>query len=157
VEPLAAQVSSVSLQPWNGESARLVFSLTAGQTLVGTQLLARLNFVAVANQVSGFTSLGIGNVVTTQAEPGLPPTPLANHGRVAIISEQPLLEAMAGQDRQLVLYGKPGETYVLESTATPAVANSWAPVGQITLTGVSAAVPVLPSVTSAIFYRARSL
>jgi hypothetical protein len=67
----------------------------------------------------------------------LAPTPLSNAGLVVIINDQPLLEAhpnpAGGGARLLKIYGKAGQTYVVEKSPRPADPNSWVLLRSLTL------------------------
>jgi hypothetical protein len=130
------------------------FAALPGQVLAGTQQIARLNFTAAAGQTSAFVPLQFNNVSGTRAQPGLAPTMLANDGRVVVVGEQPLVEALlVGGVRTLSLYGKPGTNYMIETTATPAIPASWTPWRSLLLSELLGTTPA-DAGGPAIFYRA---
>ena len=131
------------------------FAALPGQVLSGTQQIARLNFTAAAGQTSAFVPLQFNNVSGTRAQPGLAPTMLANDGRVVVVGEQPLVEALlVGGVRTLSLYGKPGTNYMIETTATPAIPASWTPWRSLLLSELLGTTPADAGGPS-IFYRAK--
>ena len=136
--------------------ATLQFTALPGQTLGGTQQLARLNFTTVPVQSSAFVPLHLNSVAAQRATPGLAPTALLNEGRLVIVSGQPLLEAALGTGgaRTLTLYGKPGTNYVIETTGTPASPASWTPLLSRTPASLQETIPI-GNAAPTIFYRAR--
>jgi hypothetical protein len=147
-------------------SAALNFSLTdavtvnfaalTGQTLNGTQQLARLNFVTAPGQTSAFIPLHFDSVTGQRSQPGLAPSVLAHEGRVVVVGSQPLLEANIGNlgARTLTLYGKPGTNYVIETSSNPANPGSWTTLTNRTPTSLQETLPAGVG-TPTIFYRAR--
>jgi len=157
VEALAPELASVSLALTNAGAAVLAITPVPGRTLQGTQQLARLHFTAAPGHLSAFIPLQISSVNCTRVGAGLTPSALANDGRVAIISEQPLLEARwsSGSGRQLILYGKPGQAYTIESAANAADTGAWQVWQQVTLTNSFGLLVPETNAAPAIFYRAR--
>ena len=135
----------------------LRFATCTNQFLMGTQHLAWLHFTAVCTQSSAFVNLEIPETVGTQPD-GTPArnfAPVA--GRVVIIGEEPLLEAVMGTNRQpeLILYGQVGTTNVVEANPNLDNASGWQPRCQVTLTNLFQTFACEGVTNRTMFYRAR--
>jgi hypothetical protein len=121
-------------------STQLKLTTLPGQVLQGTQQVARLSFIAVTNQISAFVPLTVAQVSMVTEPAGLEPALLANNNRVVIVAAQPLIEAIRNRSgvRQLILYGRTGATYTLQSKFAfgPGSAN-WVNRSVITMTNTS--------------------
>jgi len=157
-ESLQPQLATAGLESVGHHSAVLAITALPGQTWQGTQHLAQLRFGAVPGQNSTFLRVTPSALSFTPAA-GLPPTPLSNAGLVVIINDQPLLEAHpnpAGGARLLKIYGKAGQTYVVEKSPRPADPNSWAPLRSLTLGAAQESFEDdEDSAAPSVFYRAR--
>jgi len=142
VLPAASYLTNVDVQPAAPLTAALtqrtdggwdlVFAPPAGQWLQGTQELGRLQFLVLSNlpsamvylQVSQIKAEGVGTLITNL---------FAYNGRVVAVENEPLLEALAAnelspsQSSQLIIYGKPGSNYVIESAIDSSSAMNWEP------------------------------
>ena len=130
LENLIPSVAAATLDLSTPGSAQINFATLPGQTLSGTQHLARLHFTAVGGQISAFVPLTLNNAVGLRATPGLAPSALLHDGRVVVIGTQPLLEALASTNapsRVLSIYGIPERSYRIDKTTTPANSGSWVP------------------------------
>jgi len=137
VEALAPGLATVALFAPDSNTASITFTATPGNTLQGTQRLAQLRFTAAPGQSSAFLPLHIDSVTPTRADPGLAPTLLANHGRVAIIGTQPLIDARLNNGaREILVYGRAGLTYQLQY-ATNFANPIWTLRSQVTFTNLS--------------------
>lgn len=156
LDNLVPAVASASLSFLVANVATVQFTALPGQTIGGTQLLARLNFTAVPVQSSAFVPLHLDTVTAQRATSGLAPTALLNDGRLVIVNGQPLLEAALdrGGSRSLTLYGQPGTNYVIETTGTPSNPASWTPLLNRTPASLQETISIGNS-SPAIFYRAR--
>jgi hypothetical protein len=98
--------------------------------LIGTQQVAWLHFTALSNQSSAFVMLRLDNTVGFQLDGEEVRDFGAQSGRLVIIGEEPLLEAVISANGQpaLVRYGKPGAGYAIESTEVLAEPSAWTPV-----------------------------
>jgi len=115
VTDVAANVA-LTLESQGPNACLLTFNLRSGEALQDTQVVAQLSFLAVSNQ-SAFVSLGIANVTAAQSSGDPMPRILANDGRAVVVGAAPLVQALPGTNgqRTLVLYGIPGNNYVVES------------------------------------------
>jgi hypothetical protein len=146
VEPTLAQVCSAVLKPTvtNGVSGKDVLDLDLatcpGQSLMGTQQVAWLHFTAVSNLPSAFVDVRLDNTVGYQQN-GAPVrnfAPVA--GRLAVVGEEPLLEAAveSGGEPSLYVYSQPGSRIIVESTTTLAL-PVWQPSAPLLMTNLFAA------------------
>jgi hypothetical protein len=156
MDNLIPATASASLSFSLTDAVTLNFAALTGQTLTGTQQLARLNFVTAPGQSSAFIPLHFDGVAGQRSQPGLAPSVLAHEGRVVVVGSQPLLEASIGNlgARTLALYGKPGTNYIIETSSNPADAGSWTTWTNRTPASLQESLPA-PSGTPTIFYRAR--
>jgi hypothetical protein len=108
-----------------------LLSLTTcgNQWLISTQQVAWLHFTAASNQSSAFMRLSLDNITGFQPDG----TPVLNFapqsGRVVIVGQEPLLEALPSVSNQVVLlqYALPGSTVALLWTTNLQPATGWLP------------------------------
>ena len=146
LDPLATTITGQDGSAW-----QLHFAALSGQAIAaGTNALAQLSFTAVSNQVSAFVPLQATQVDGTRSDASPISHTFAESGRVAVIAEQPLLEAGFAPDnsRQLTLYGKAWMSYAIECSTNLSDPNGWKQVRYFaqtnmvtTLTGLSAPAP----------------
>jgi hypothetical protein len=162
IEELAPALAGTTLVMTGPGTATVTFTALPGNTLQGTQQLARLHFFANDGQTSAFVPLVVSSVQSTRADEGLAPTHLANDGRITVIGTQPLLEnrfSTNGQ-REVVVYGRPGVNYPVQYATNLANGGTWFPRGTASMgTNLVRVVPVgntVPPISvRAVFYRAR--
>jgi hypothetical protein len=146
---LAPELRSGTLVAQGPGVSLLTFSTTNGQVLRSGQLLAQLNFTAIATQ-SAFVPLLFSNVTSIRTN-GVPlARTLGAAGRVVVVGNEPLVEALPATN--LFLYGQIGSNYVLQSI--PELGNpisSWQTVGTFTLTNLSQ--QIQPPSTNGLFFR----
>jgi len=138
-----------------------VYSVSLGtcpnQWLQGTQQLAWLYFTSLSNQPSAFSCLRLTNTVGIESD-GSPTAQIsALPGKVVIVGEEPLLEALLATNgqRSLILYGKPGSNYVIEARTNLSKGNTWQPVVEnISLTNLFQVLPLPADTNQSIFFRA---
>jgi hypothetical protein len=134
----------------NPNAVVLTFSALAGQSIQGTQQLARLRFRTLADQPSAIALVHMAEARPTRAEEGLEPTKLLNDGRVVILGVRPLLEArLTGGQRQLAIYGRLGSNYTLQSRFGFGTGTVWANRSTLTMTNTFRVLPA-PSATAPI-------
>ena len=155
---LIPSAASATLDVSQPNLALFNFAALPGQSLAGTQQIARLNFTAPPGQSSAFIPLTFNGVAAQRAQPGLAPTVLLNSGRVVAVGGQPLLEAFngSGGPRVLTLYGRTGTNYLIETSSIPASAASWHVWRAMTATNLLESMPASAAPNAPlIFYRAR--
>jgi hypothetical protein len=160
VENLIPAVASAVFDLTNPDLVALTFDALPGQMLAGTQRLARLHFSTPAGQPSAFVPLHISYLFGERAAGGLAPSVILHDGRVVLIGDQPLLEARssAGGLRVIALYGHPGKTYSVETSAVPENPNSWQPWRSVQLPDFLHSIDATEGTNAAsAFYRAREL
>lgn len=126
------------------------------QQLTGSQVLANLRFNSVSNQISAFVPLGVHDVTAIQADGNPVPRTLANDGRVVVVGDASLLEALVqtnGQ-RTLILYGITNRIFALESTTNLMDSSAWTTVLQTSSTNLFQVFDVSQT-NGVIFFRAR--
>jgi hypothetical protein len=157
VEPIDAAVASATIGFSNASSVVLDFTASPGQSLQGTQTLARLHFTAPAGQNSDFVPLVIGEIVCTPEDSSKSPSPLLNFGRVTIVGDKPLLEASlaANGDRVLSLYDEPGQTVLIERSTSLGPDANWTTWRSVTLTNLIQRLVESDGGGQSTFYRAR--
>jgi RHS repeat-associated protein len=134
---LAPEIANASIISISSTQSVICFSNYPGQFLIGTQEVANLIFFAVSNQTSAFIPLRISDVHAFGANGVSINNVFVQGGRVVVIGEQPLLEAIisGSGEEQLTVYGHPDTTYRIDKTVTlqPPI---WSEVVQITLTNL---------------------
>jgi hypothetical protein len=160
VTALVPGTAAVSLQQQTPDNYLLTLTAMPGQTLQGTQHLARLNFAAVTNQSSAFVPLHIGSMAGTRAIAGLTPSILANDGRVVVVGSQPLLETLfpTNGTRQLMFYGKRNSTNRVQYATRLGTNVVWTNRATITITTTNQyrILPVGNTPPPPVFYRVQS-
>jgi hypothetical protein len=126
-----------------------------GQSLIGSQELARLHFTLVSTQSSAFIPLRPIHAFALQEAPGFALTVLTNDGRVVVINREPLFESFqTGSTRSLALYGRQGSNYLLETSGN--LGASWQPWQSVTLSNLLQFVDASVHTNAPIiFYRAQ--
>jgi hypothetical protein len=160
VTALLPGTASVTLQQQNPGDFLLTLTAMPGQTIQGTQHLARLSFSAITNQSSAFVPLHISSVAGTRVGAGLTPSTLANDGRVVIVGDQPLLETLppTNGNRQLMFYGKRNSTNRIQYATRLGTNVVWTNRATITITTSNQyrVLPVGNSPAPPVFYRVTS-
>jgi hypothetical protein len=157
VEPVVPEICQQSIAFLTNDLYWLSLTTCSNQFLIGTQQVAWLHFTAISNQSSAFVRLQLDDIVGYQPDG----TPVQNFapqaGRLVIVGEEPLLEAVVNTNLQpaVILYGKPASDYVIE-TRTNFVAGRWATaVTNISVGGeLWLQMPAPVSTSSVNFYRA---
>lgn len=111
-------LSASSLERVTTNLFRVAFALQPGSRLQGTQELARLSFYAPPREDSTIVHLDATEVLGIGSDGTVYDNGAGNPGRVFVIARQPImadLERSAGA-AALTLYGRPGQTYLIEST-----------------------------------------
>ncbi|HWW01934.1 MAG TPA: fibronectin type III domain-containing protein [Candidatus Acidoferrum sp.] len=140
---LAPGVAASSLQN-QGTNLMVALQTTPGQTLQGTNLIAQLSFQTISNQPSAFVNLPVA--ITAANKPD--GTGYANYfpqaGRVAVVSDVPLLQISQsqGSNLTLILFGKVGARYQLQCATNLLGQVSWSPLNTYNQTTVAQTVSV---------------
>ncbi len=156
VQLLAPGLASASLNPFGSDRSLVTLNAADLQQLSGSQVLANLRFSSVSNQESTFVPLGVQDVVAIQADGNPVPRTLANNGRVVVIGDASILEALAPTNGQLtvILYGIRDRNFTLESTTNLMNGGVWTPVLQSSSTNLFQVFDV-STTNGVIFFRAR--
>lgn len=148
VSPL---VGSASLVPSGANRVAVSFTALPGQTLPVGSPLALFDFRSLTNAPSGFVRLQPQAVLGQLTGGTVLSNGLAYSGRVVVIGEQPLLDALNGVSRELVLWGNPGQTYRVDFV--PELGASWLPWRTNTPVAARTSLPAHDNL-SPVFYRA---
>ncbi len=127
LEPVTPGICESSITVLTDSLQSLSMRMCANQWLIGTQQVAWLYFTAVSNESSAFVDLLLDNTVGLTTDGNQVANFAPQSGRVVIISEEPLLEAVldADQSPALVLYGRPGWDCEVHSCASLDPAAPW--------------------------------
>jgi hypothetical protein len=133
LEALQPEIASASMQAAGANTAALTFTVMPGQTLQGTQRVARLHFTATAGQSSSFVPLDLDSMSAGVMAAGVEPTLLINDGRVVVVGTRPLLEARItpANQREVTLYGRRNTSYVIEFSTNLVNGGTWRPRGTV--------------------------
>jgi hypothetical protein len=124
---LATEVSAANIIPLGSNQFDVRFDSKAGALLQGNLTLAQIGFNTVSNEHSAVARLRANAVVGVRTSTGASVNGSAGVGRVFIVGEEPILDAVDSTNRQmtLTLYGQPGERYALERSPTMNGGGSW--------------------------------
>ncbi len=105
----------------------IAIQMAQGQALQGTQQIAQLNFLALANQPSAFVSLPIGSVSAVKPGGSVYTDYITQAGVVAVVRTAPLLDAAYSTNlgRSLICFGNLGVNYQLQYSTNLAPPTSW--------------------------------
>lgn len=155
VVPSTATLGTASVRLVSSNSIQLSFRAASGMNLQGNQQIAQLNLTAAANQRSAFVPLLPQTPAGTNADSSLAGNFSLQPGRMVIIGAQSLLEFQpTNAGLNLVLYGIPGDTYQIQSSAKlPPV---WSDYLLMPMTNLTQVVPTPTQTAGAKFFRAYS-
>lgn len=155
LQPLVSQFGSASLTPSGSNALRVAFVAAPGQSFQGNQEIAQLNFVTASNQNSAFVPIIPQNLQGTNTDATVVNLTALKPGRLVIVGQQSLLEALRAPDgsRNLALYGHPGASYQVQASADPSKPANWNNLMRVPLTNIVETFP-LNSSPSPAFYRA---
>lgn len=150
----APELSSGSLSVQGGNTRVLNLGAAAGQSLLGDRVLGSLNFIGTSTQ-SAFVPVVISNLVALRPTGELVGRTLGGQGRVVVVGNEPLLEALVStnQQRSLVLYGEPGPGYVVQTSPQPDNPALWQTAWQGPLTNLFQTIPAPGGAGGTVFYR----
>lgn len=83
--------------------------------------------------------------------------PTARDGRVVIVLQLPVLEALSANASTLILYGRLGRRYVLESATNLGPQAVWSPLKEVVPTRAAEPITGLRQGLPVVFYRARQV
>lgn len=129
--------TEASLSPLNAVRSLLAFSNAPSHELQGTQQLAQLTFEAVS-PLSAAVPLAPQDFGATFAEGSPFLTTLISQGRVVIVADQPVLDALTLNSNRhfLRLYGNPGETYEIQTATNVTPPVFWLPFTELLLSNI---------------------
>lgn len=156
VQALTAAIQTPTIAQLSATRWQVTITAQPGQSITGTQQVARIDFAAVANQTSAFVPLQLVAVDGRHQNNSPFAAQFAESGRVTVVGQEPLLEALleAGGSRTLVLYGVPGASYMIQSAGSLGGAGGWADWLGVTLTNLSHVISNVTPPSSIAFFRA---
>jgi hypothetical protein len=155
VQATTADLSAASLSVLSSNTVRLSFTAATGQNLQGSQQIAQLNLTAASNQSSAFVPLLPQALQGTNAIASISNVFSVESGRVVIIGPQPLLDMQLMTDGpNLVLYGIPGLSYQIQSSANLARSGGWSNFLRVPMTNLTQVISNLNPPSAAVFFRA---
>jgi RHS repeat-associated protein len=136
--------------------AAVYMKTLTNQSIQGTQQVFQVSFTAVSNQPSAFIPVTLDTVTATREDGASFTSGVGIGGRLVVIGQQPLLEALLATNGQrfLALYGRPGASYALESATNSLAAAQWAYLLHVPITNFVWQTPELDATPAQIFYRA---
>jgi hypothetical protein len=155
VSNVVSPFTATTIAPVDSTHLRLAFINDVGHELQGTQQLASLNFTAVP-----ITSASVPLVpqdFSGLLADGTPfQTTLADAGRVIVIADHPILEALTpvSNRHQLLFYGNPGVTYEVQTATNLTPPILWRPLTQVVLSNIVQTVEGGPNNVPFQIYRA---
>jgi hypothetical protein len=129
VTSLLPGIATVTQTPAGAAHSTVTITALAGQVLSGTQQVAQVSFVATANLISAF-SLGSITPVSATAANGQPvPKGFGGSAQLVLVGAQPLASPMflTNGTACLILYGPAGNSFQIQSSATPMASGTWSP------------------------------
>jgi hypothetical protein len=156
VEPVAPEICTNSLAAVTNSLHLLTLTTCSNQWLTGTQQVAWLLVTALSNQHSAFVPVEIGPSIGTQPDGTLVTNYVTQAGRVTVVGEEPLLEALRSTNSQvqLLLYAPPGTTNQIETKPDLASPAPWQVWLQITPTNLVQPAQPVPLTNWSRFFRA---
>jgi len=148
---VSPQVGSASLVPSGTNRVSVSFTALPGQTLPIGSPLASFDFRSLSNAPSGFVRLQPLAMQAQLTGGTLLTNGIGYSGRVVVIGEQPLLDALNFSFRELILWGNPGQSYRVDFV--PELGAAWQPWRTNTPAGPRTSLPAHDSL-SPVFYRA---
>ncbi len=156
VEPIVPEICTNFIVSLSNSLHLLSLTTCEDQWLIGTQQVAWLHFTTASNQSSAFVSLKLENI-TGFKQDGTPVLNFApQSGRVVIVGEEPLLEALPSASNRVVLlqYAMPGSTVALQWTSNLPPSTGWLPSTGVLQTNLVQEGAMLSPLTPSQFFRA---
>lgn len=156
LEPVLPESASATIQAAGANSVAIQLAAQPGQSVIGTQRVARLHFTSIPGQISSFAPLQAEDLTVAPVDGGPSPTILKNNGRAVVIGSQSLLEARIrnGVAREITLYGRTGVTYTVE-TSTNMLPGTWTRLGSTTTTNLTRILGIPVGTQPTRYYRSR--
>jgi hypothetical protein len=145
-----------TMTPQGGSAWLLRLTAQTGQSFLGNKALGEFRFYGGPLPSSAFVPLRVTGVTATKLDASSLARSVAQSGRVVVIGNEPLVEALRAADgsRSVTLYGKPNAAFALETTDTVAVSNSWKLLTRVPMTNLTFTLPANQPLQPAQFYRA---
>jgi hypothetical protein len=129
VTSLLPGIATVTQTPAGAAHSTVTITAVSGQVLSGTQQVAQVSFVATANLISAFAAETVSAVASTQANGQSVPNCFGGRGQLVLVGAEPLASPMflTNGTACLILYGPAGNSFQIQSSATPMSSGTWAP------------------------------
>lgn len=140
LSPVGSEVAALSFEPGGPGRFQVRVDLNPNRALAGSRTLASLGFSTILSGHSSAADLRLIALDGYRSDGTIIARTTANHGRIFIIENEPLLGTapMAGTNSvRLTLYGFPGRTYRIESRGSAVGADGWTSEGALQLIGTS--------------------
>ncbi len=167
VPGISNNLENVALQPASSGVGSTVFlsvsnraevtiSAAPGETLPPADTLAYLEFSAPRQGASEIVRLAVDELAANAQDGRGIENGRGSGGRIFVIGQEPLLDAFitSNKTRGLVLYGKAGSNYVIETSHHPADQSEWKAFRQVRLNERYLAMELASTSEGAEFYRA---
>jgi hypothetical protein len=130
----AVPVTNVQLTVPDATRPVVTFQTSPTQTFQGTQTVGRIWFEIPPDQSPGVANLVVQGPAAGEIDGNIFTNIIANVGRIIVVTEGPLMEAVRiGQNQvQLDLYGQPGPVYELQTSTD--LEGAWSTAATLTLT-----------------------
>lgn len=158
VQSLLPQTLTITQQPAGAAHSVITVQTINGQSLLGVQNIAQLYLSAAAQQPSSFGTISISSLNAAMADGQSVDETNAVNSKLVIVSSDSLMEAgLVNGNRNLTLYGQPGNSYEIQSTTNLTPPCVWTPEFTTVLTNLAQVLPGIANDNSTKFYRARNL
>lgn len=127
---------------------------SSGSIPAGLNQIGQINFQAATSQPSAFLKLPASNVAANKTDGSTVPFAWAGSGEAVVVGVNPLLRSGvdASQNRTLILYSNPGNTYQLQATTDISSPGGWQTTQTFSPSSVQQSVSV-DSANPVVFYR----
>ncbi|RME95831.1 MAG: hypothetical protein D6766_02230, partial [Verrucomicrobia bacterium] len=115
LRPLAQEIQSLLFHPAGTNSFLISMALDPALIPANDHALAELSFEAPADAPSGKAPLRLTNIIGRKFDGELVANVRDAVGRVIVVNREPVLEARAGTNLVLAVFGRPGTVYAIQS------------------------------------------
>jgi hypothetical protein len=155
---VSGDVAGAALLRLGPSTYQAVLQAGASTPFGGDENLAELGFQALPGVVSTIVPVRLSGLSATRQDGTTVADARSIDGRVFVIGEQPILEALVttNRGRGLMLYANPGRNYSLQYSTNLALANTWSLLTEVQMVQPWLEVTNVGPDAPAIFYRVYS-
>jgi len=159
IAALVPEVGSATILKQGDTRYHVKVTARAGSAFQARAEIVELGCTATGDGHSAFVPLVPGGLAVRKTDGTPISTVFARSGRIVLIQAEPLVEMVrdTGSPRRLMLYGKLGVGYQLQSSLEFGLPIPWNDESRVTMTERSRRVDLAPPAGGTIFYRARQL